>query len=463
MQWQNPTVWPSRILGLVLGWFLLLVTPTWAGEKALKIATFEADVTPPIGTPLCDGLVPPAKEIVDRLSARGIVLLGADKPIVLCAVDWVGIGNSGHTQFRDALARAAGTTRERVCVHCLHQHDAPGCDPEADDLLAAHKLGGKLFDPVFSRKAIDRVAAAVAKAAASPRAITHLGVGKGKVEEVASNRRVMGPDGKVKYVRYSATKDPKIRAEPEGVIDPYVQLLAFYDGDTPVAVLTYYATHPQSYYGRGGVSCDFPGLARGLRERQLPGPRHIHFNGAGGNVTAGKYNDGSVENRMILADRLARGMSVAYDSIRKEPIDTTKVSWRHTTGALPLSKLYNSKELKAKVEDTNLKEAERLRAARNYVWARRCEAGDKIDLQCLHIGSACVLHMPGELFVEYQLSAQKLRPNAAVMMAAYGDYGMGYIGTAIAYTQGGYETGPVSRVAPEVEDVLRNAMAELLK
>ena len=33
---------------------------------------------------------------------------------------------------------------------------------------------------------------------------------------------------------------------------------------------------------------------------------------------------------------------------------------------------------------------------------------------------------------------------------------------AIAYTQGGYETGPVSRVAPEVEDVLMRAMRELL-
>jgi hypothetical protein len=48
-------------------------------------------------------------------------------------------------------------------------------------------------------------------------------------------------------------------------------------------------------------------------------------------------------------------------------------------------------------------------------------------------------------------------------MAAYGDYGPGYIGTAIAYTQGGYETGPVSRVAPEVEDVLMKAMREVMK
>src|SRR5207253_51602 len=181
--------------------------------------------------------------------------------------------------------------------------------------LAAYKLGGKLFDPVFARKAIDRIAKSVAKAAQNPRTVTHLGVGKAKVEGVASNRRVMGPDGKVKYVRYSSSKDPKIRAEPEGVIDPFVHLLAFYDNETPLSIITYYATHPQSYYGKGGVSCDFPGLARNLRERTMPGPKHIHFNGAGGNVTAGKYNDGAVENRMVLAGRLATGMKAAYESL----------------------------------------------------------------------------------------------------------------------------------------------------
>lgn len=453
-----------KIRGLVaLVLALVFALPLAAGEKALKIAVFEADVTPPLGTPLCDALVMPAKEIVDPLSARGIILLGSEKPIVLCAVDWVGVGNSGHTAFRDALAKAAGTTRERVCVHCLHQHDAPGCDFAADELLAAHGLGGKLFDPAFAKKAIDRVAGAAAKAAKNPTPITHIGLGKAKVIEVASNRRVMGPDGKVKYVRYTSTKDPKIRAEPEGVIDPYAQALVFYHGEMPISILTYYATHPQSYYGKGGVSCDFPGLARNRCEREAGWPRHVHFNGAGGNVTAGKYNDGAPENRMILADRLAKGMKDAFAAIKKEPVDADKVSWRVAAAALPVSKLYNTKDLKAIVADEKAKEADRLKAARNFVWARRCEAGEKIDVQCLQIGSAYVLHMPGELFIEYQLAAQKMRPESSVVMAAYGDYGPGYIGTAIAYTQGGYETGPVSRVAPAVEETLTAAMRALLK
>ncbi len=106
---------------------------------------------------------------------------------------------------------------------------------------------------------------------------------------------------------------------------------------------------------------------------------------------------------------------------------------------------------------------QRLAAARNLAWAKRCERVAKIDIACLHIGPAYVLHMPGELFVEYQLAAQKMRPNAPVMMAAYGDYGPGYIGTAIAYTQGGYETGPPSRVSPKVEEVLLEAMWDVLK
>ncbi|HZZ78187.1 MAG TPA: hypothetical protein VFE62_06695 [Gemmataceae bacterium] len=442
---------------------LLINLPVTAGENPLKVAFFQADVTAPIGTPLCDGLVVPAKEIVDPLAARGVILFTNEKPIVLVALDWVGIGNSGHTAFRDAIARAAGTTRERVCVHCLHQHDAPGCDFEADELLAKHGLGGKLFDPVFARKAMDRIAKAVEKAVKTPETVTHIGVGRAKVVDVASNRRVLGPDGKVKYVRYSASKDPKIRAEPEGVIDPYVHTIVFYDRERPISILTYYATHPQSYYGKGGVSCDFPGLARNRCERDVAWPRHVHFNGASGNVTAGKYNDGSVENRAILADRLAKGMKDAFASVTREPIDASKASWRVVSAALPVSKMYNSKTELAKVADAKLRELDRMRAARAYVWARRCEAKEKIDMQCLQLGSAYVLHMPGELFIEYQLAAQKMRPNSSVMMAAYGDYGAGYIGTSIAYTQGGYETGPVSRVAPEIEPILMQAMQKLLK
>ena len=81
--------------------------------------------------------------------------------------------------------------------------------------------------------------------------MTHVGYGSGDVEKVASNRRILGADGKVQFVRYTACADPQIRALPEGTIDPDVRLVSFWNGDRPLAVLSYYATHPQSYYYTG--------------------------------------------------------------------------------------------------------------------------------------------------------------------------------------------------------------------
>ena len=71
--------------------------------------------------------------------------------------------------------------------------------------------------------------------------------------------------------------------------------------------------------------------------------------------------------------------------------------------------------------------------------------------------------MPGELFVEYQLQAKAARPDLFVAMAAYGDFAPGYIGTAAAYPQGGYETSPaVSLVDARAENVLMTGVRKLL-
>src|SRR5437763_632991 len=75
-------------------------------------------------------------------------------------------------------------------------------------------------------------------------------------------------DGKVKYTRTSATRDPKARAEPEGLVDPFLKVLSFFDGDRPLAALNYYATHPMSFYGDGRVTSDFCGLARDRRANE---------------------------------------------------------------------------------------------------------------------------------------------------------------------------------------------------
>ncbi len=437
---------------------VLLCVQVRASEP-VRIGRFDIDASPPIGSPLA---YDPTVGVTTPLSCRGIVLLGDGAPIVLCAVDWIGISNDGHRLFCEHLARAAGTTVDRVSVHTLHQHDAPWCDFSVDAIGAEYGLGGVRFDPAFARDVIERAGAAVEKAVASAVPVTHVGYGQAEVKQVASNRRILGPDGKVQHIRFTATKNPKIRAFPEGVIDPQLKLIGFWDGDDPVVMLTYYATHPQSYYRTGLATPDFPGLARNARQEET-GIFHVHFCGAGGNIGAGKYNDGAPENRERLKARVEAGMKGALDNVRKVPITSEDVGWETVNVRLPPSQHLNEEQLLAELKNENLEPLARVRAASHLVFLRASNAGREHSIGCLSAGPVRILHMPGELFVEYQLAAQALRPDLFVAMAAYGEYSPGYIGTAIAYEQGGYETRPTSSpVAPEVEQVLVGAMRKLL-
>jgi hypothetical protein len=392
--------------------------------SGLMLATFEVDATPPVGYQMAYN--PVIKTWDMGLRAKGIVLSGAGQPIVLVAFDWIGIANESQDEFKRALASAAGTIPQRVAVHCLHQHDAPRGDIQNDFVLAV----------------LHRLEMAVAKSLEQPQPVTHIGLGTAKVDQVASNRRILGQDGKVRATRWTASPDPAIRAEPEGLIDPMLSEVSFWNGDKPVAVLSFYATHPQSYYQTGIPNPDYPGIARFYRQLAVPDALHIHFTGAGGNVGAGKYNDGSHEMRGILAERVADGMKRAWENSKRIPLSASSVSWNIEPVALIPDSLKNA-------------------GARSTSFFQRYKEGKKIDIQCLSLGNARILFMPGELCIEYQIAAKAMRPDLFVAMAAYGDVGPGYIPTAKAFMEGGYEPG-ASRITPEAESVLMSAMKKLL-
>jgi hypothetical protein len=432
---------------------LMCAAASVAQPLPLRVGTFQADATPPLGTPL---IVRPVASVKDSLQVKGVVLLGDGLPVVLAAVDWIGIANSGHEAWRNALAEAAGTSPDRVAVHALHQHDAPENDFDAELLLLAHgRHGPTVTSADFARATIRRTADAVRRAIVEATPVTHVGLGRAKVEKVASNRRLHGPDGKVAYVRFSQTGGkPHLRDLPEDLIDPDVRMISFWNGSTPIAALTYYATHPQSYYGEGEVSYEFVGMAREQRQEDT-GVFHVHFNGAAGNVAAGKYNDGSREMRPILAQRLAEGMENAWKATEKRPVTGADLGWEVEPVLLPVAPSLNRDSLMAKLRSGG-------GSAGRLAFVHRMEKGMPILISALRIGDARVLHMPGELFVEYQLAAQTMRPDLFVAMAAYGDYGTGYIGTRVAYPEGGYEVPGASNVAPDVEAVLTRAMREVL-
>ena len=431
-----------------------------ADSPKLRIATFRFDVTPPVGHPLCGGWIKPVVDCDDALEAIGFVLLGVGKPIVICAVDWTGILNDAHVVWRTAIAEAAGTTPERVAVQCVHQHDAPFVCLHAEKLIAEQQAGLRVVEIEFFRKCLDRARDAVKAALPAARALTHVAHGEGKVIEVAGNRRLcLGPDGKVRKMRGSSCKDAELIALPEGLIDPMLKTVAFYDGTEKIAACHYYATHPMSHYGQGHVSSDFTGLARKRRQKDEPGCTHIYCTGCAGNVAGGKYNDGLPEARVRLTQRIYDGIVASEKSL--VPARIADVSWKTHEILPPPNPVFVAEKLREMVANKANVAANRIRPAMTLGWMQCLQNRTPIILSALHLGDTALLHLPAECFVEYQLRAQQLAPGRFIATAAYGDGGPWYIPVKEEYPKGGYEVS-VANCSAAVDDILTRGIRDLL-
>ena len=433
-----------------------------ANESKLSLATFVTEITCPLGHPLMGGGIAPAKEIVDPLFAHGFVLQGVGKPVAFVALDWCEIRNGAYDLVREKIAKAIDTEPVRVMLCALHQHDAPIVDLEAQQLLEKHKAKGAICDIAFLEKVAGRVADSATESLKDAKPVTHIGTGEAKVEKIASNRRYTDAAGKVQYNRMSATRDAKIRDADEGTIDPFLKTLSFWNGDTPLLALSAYATHPMSYYGKGGVSADFVGMARKLRQADTPKVFQMYASGCSGNVTAGKYNDGDSANRALLADRLRVAMAAAWKSTKTTAIK--QVAFRSVPLALEArtSAGFSEEELTKRLKD-DPKPFGQCLAALGLSWKKRVDAGKPIDLPVLDFGGAVLALLPAESYVEFQLAAQKASPDSFVLVAGYGECGPGYIPIERAWKENDGNLSDWCWVNPGSEKRMTDAIEKALR
>ena len=452
----------------VLKWFVLLsAAGIWGGSAraaesvSWKLATFRCDVTPPVGHPLLGNSFAPSTGIRDSLDARGFVLMGPERPLVLVVLDWCEVRNDSFQRWREVLAEAAGTTPARVLVHTVHQHDAPYFDLTAQKLLAASLPGGTMLDAGFHEDCVQRAAQALKSSLPMATEITHVGIGQAKVEQLASNRRV-DENGKISYRRFSRCNDPVLRALPEGEIDPWLKTISLWNHDKPLLALSAYACHPMSTYGNGEISGDFPNLARNLRDAANPRAFQIYATGCCGDVTAGKFNDGAPGNRVLFAERLALGMASAWANTQKHPLN--KIAYRNESIVMPHSELPSMSEaaLREKLNDARIPLAARVQAALGLSSLQHHPDGHHIEIPMIDFGVAQLLLLPAESFVAYQLFAQRQRPEGFVMCLGFGESAPGYIPTNQAFAEGFREEHGYTWNRPQSEDVLKEALKKVL-
>jgi hypothetical protein len=392
---------------------------TFKVESNLRAAVARIDITPPAGTPIA-GHVRAYKGVRGALHAVVLLLDDGKTRAALVTTDLVDSNSEATQAFRAAVAGAAGLREANILVAASHNHSGPGW----------------VANPDWNRKVIRDVAAAVA--AAKDMQPVSVGYGEDKIDFNINRRKVI--DGRA-----------VVRLNPEGPCDRRVKVLRFDDGRSldPLAVLLHCVCHPCVHTwgdrftppfpdGYPRASADFPGEAKAFVERVYDGrTRALFLQGCAGdirpNLPGFPYRCGDE------ADIRWIGRSLGCAAVRASDRSVVREELSKRPAAYPI------------------------RCASQVVEVPAAKGGKTVrcELQALRVGPYLFLTLPGEPFVEYGFRLEKAVADRAVpIVVGYANGSIGYICTAKAHKEGGYEPNN-SQSGPAAKEVLIAASLRL--
>lgn len=386
---------------------------TFKVESNLRAAVTKVDISPPDGTPTT-GHVRPTKGFRDRLHAVTLLFDDGRTKAALVTHDLIASSAAVVEGFRTAVVEAAGIPRENILVAASHNHSGPRWEDQ----------------PEWSRKVVDDMRSAVAAAAKEMRPVT-LGYGEDRIDFNINRRKTV--EGRA-----------IVRLNPDGPCDHRVKVLRLDDGRSldPLAVIMHAVCHPCVFTwgdkwsppypgGYPKMSADFPGEAKTFVEKVYVGrTRALFLQGCAGdirpNLPGFPYRCGDeVDIRWI-------GRSLGCAVIRASDKSAIREEMGKRASVYPIRCASRVVEVPPNKEGKPV----------------RCE------LQALKIGPYLLLTLPGEPMVEYGFRLEKAIADRAVpIVVGYANGSIGYICTARAHQEGGYEP-MYSESGPGAEEVL---------
>jgi len=391
----------------------------------------------------------------------GALCLEAGETVLLMTADLVGLDADSVRQVRESIAERTSVPAAHVMITCSHTHSGPAtpCLPY---------LGRP--DPSYL-EALKARLIEVAAQAWEARAPASWGASRQEVLVGINRREVRG--GQMVLGRNEA-----------GTTAPYVDVLRV-DGPAgqPMAI---WMCHPAHAVTLGGdnllISADWPGYAQRAVERDHQGVLALFAQGCCGNINSEPR--GTFEMAEQQGERLAEAVTKAVAGVATEP--TAEVSSATEGLALPLFDPPPLEEARATLQQHQRERAEKWAEA-NYGWrilldglvdwAQRivtlAEQGATgltlpFEVQAVRIGDFGIVGLPGEVFVEYALNIGRDSPCRLTAVPAYTNGNVGYVPTAAAYPEGGYEVQTAIRyygttmLRPEAEQMILASAQRLL-
>lgn len=428
----------------------------------MKAGIAKKIITPPVGVDLSGyvGRSGPSVKVHDDVYARALVLDDGATRIGIVSLDMLGTDMSQDAALREGISKATGIPRRNLLIGSSHTHSGPA-------FLYLRECGTP--DPSVVSKIVSQVVEAAVEANGN---LADARLSFTKTEsDLGWNRRQWVVQAKVQ------------QSPTSGVITDHTLsgLRIEIDGRQPI-VLFNYACHgvimgPDNLE----LSADWIGVARKIIESSGAADTAMFLQGCCGNTNP-RYR-GTFELREQAGEAVAKPLLTALADARPVENPKIRVAWRDIE--LPYIPLPPADELEKEVSFRKSELAKlqaesapdvRMQTPRAMLgWAqdalKTVTEGEpksiKVGLQAIAIGNIVFAALPAEAFCEYGLAFRKMSA-ATVIPVGYANGNIGYLPTAEAYKEGGYEPTDavkyygIQMISPESEMLILNTMKDLL-
>ena len=417
----------------------LICSPTRASGGDLRVGAAQAVITPPPSTPLAGyyGMRASAG-VLDDICAKALVFErdGVKAAIVIC--DLISLPRYTVEAARALIEKQTGIAD--VLLAATHTHTAPVLARESsmDELVG----GTTELSRSYSAHLPTLIAEAVAQADAQL-APAHAFAAKGRVENLAFNRRFWMDDGTVEW--NPGKKNTHILA-PAGPHDPEVGVLYFAGAaEQGIACFVNYAMHPDTTGGLK-ISADYQGVvARRIGEMKSPAMTTLVANGTCGNLNhvnvwwpAPQTSPGEA---VRLGNILAGAVSAAWPRLAEVNAGSLRV--RHEVVKLALPEITEADRAAARETARHAREAKFMDQVQTFKVLDVLEREGRpweVEVQVIALGDdVAFVSLPGEIFVELGLAIKAASPFQHTQIIELANGSIGYIPNRSAYPEGNYE------------------------
>lgn len=410
---------------------LVLIAGLPAAAAGFRAAAVKADITPSTPQWLMGYDARQSTGVHDPIYHRVVAIESGGEQIYLVVSDLCLFSPSVYDDVARELQQTMGIPRVHFWWSVTHSHATPEVGPPG---IYKALLGRS--DHEWNRDYADFVKRSLVRAVREARdklEPARISFGQG-LASANINRRAKDVDGRV-----------SIGLNPDGPADRQIGLIRLERPDgSPIALIANYAMHGTVMNGQNLlISGDAPGVVMAYLEQKTNAPVLL-FNGAAGNMAPiySVYPDARSghlsEFRVLLGDHILAALS----SLSPAGSDVTL-----TAGE--------------KIVETPQRQDIEWPAELSQYAASQDRPIVKLPVRFLRLNDTVIWSAPVELFCEIAMAVRQASPFAHTFYFGYTNGWLGYLPTAQAFSEGGYEPRTSPFTAQAQGDLTQTVVAFL--